>query len=138
MLRKNKHLELSNRATCLYNKELPCTEKIKIWLSPEEHHTVKTMRLMLNISVSYLIYKAINLYLESILRQFLFARNKHRPNNKYKLWQQQTENYLKHIHRKISFSSRCIIGLRLIIPLPKKLCPRISTLSTNIWKKYIQ
>ena len=121
-LRKHKTLNLSNAANCTYNRELPCTGKIKFCLSAREHHTLKAMRYTQNVSVSYLIYKAINLYLESIVRYYqgLYTVDNIRNLIRYNKIQKHNEDFFKHIHRKVSFSSNSLFGLRTVIPIPKK------------------
>ena len=136
-IRKYNRLTFSQRGTCLYNREMPCDQKIKIWLSVKEHDTLKTMRFMLNLSVSFMIYQAINLYLKSIIR--LYEHSLHSKKNrrvKYNRIKNIMDNFLKHIHRNISFRSKNLIGLRIVIPLPSKLQSKKLQKQDFFWEKY--
>ena len=138
-IRKNRQHGFSEKGTCLYNREVPCTEKMKIRLSLKEHQTLKTMRLMLNLSVSFMVYKAIQMYLDSIVRQNLglhTVRGIRRM--RYFALQKHRDSFLKHIHRKISFASKTIIGMRIVIPLSARISKKSHCNDPSIWQKYIK
>ena len=137
-LRKHAQQQLSNAANCLYNREQPCSGKIKFCLTPREHHTLKTMRYTQNISVSFLTYKAINLYLESIVKYYqgLYKVNNMRNLKRYNKLQKHYKDFFKHIHRKVSFSGNSIFGLRLIIPIPKMFHRETTENTPFYWKKF--
>jgi len=137
-LRKHKSLNLSNAANCTYNREQPCSGKIKFCLSTREHQTLKAIRYTQNISVSFLAYKAINLYLEGIVKSYQAAYTVDHMRNLIRINKIKNHNkeFFKHIHRKISFSGNSLFVLRLIIPIPKKFRrdePRNTPFS---WEKF--
>jgi len=136
-IRKNRQHDFSEKGTCLYNREAPCTERMKLSLSLQEHQTLKTMRLMLNVSISFMVYKAIQLYLESILRQTIDPYTM-RDKKRYLTLRKHRENFLKHIHRKISFASKTVIGIRIVIPLTARINPKIQATDPSVWQKYIE
>ena len=111
--KKNIH-NFEKKPTCTYNPE-SATEIITIWLTNEEHYNLKIYRVVLGLSISFLLYLAIKQYLPYVIK--LLKRLK---NIKYSSISAGILNILQKqinsIHRKIKYSYKSIVSLGIVMP----------------------
>lgn len=116
-LRKIKIDAFSTRPTCTYNIDT-CDVKLYLWLTPEDHYSVKMYRVLTGTSVSYLVCMAINRYLEGILQVLKNAFKKSTIADSK--WLKTMRDALRHIHRKVKFKygrNNHILGLSIVMPM---------------------
>ena len=140
-LRRLKISNFNPKATCTYNTEA-CKAKLIIWLTEKEHYNLKVFRILTGKSVSFMVYLAIEKFLEGFLRimgHFFKQYNK----MSHQEWYNILRNSISGIHRKIKFiadGGRGFFGLMIVMPKPSAKWPlrfqKMKVRHEN-WRKYI-
>ena len=108
---RQRKMTFNKRPTVRYNEEL-CSERLAIWLLPEEHYYLKTLRLVNARSVSSLVAYSIEKFIALIISMTMDSSDSKQN------WKSRLELSLTHIHREIPVCSKTLSRIVLLLIRP--------------------